>query len=223
MLPAVQVENVFKSQKEMPGIKAIPVPVEEEAPEAPAEPKEEKQESEEAKEEQTAQIEPAKKKRRTKAEIEKEKLEKALKKAEKEQEKVDLKARVKCPVCKKGPMSAHTLSYKHTCAESDLKKLPKAPTLEERFPEPVKKKKVVQYVPGDSDDEIPPPRKKKPKVVHSEESEDDDWPEAVPPPPPLVRQPAQMTYREILEIRRAEMQRAKAHREVGAIRAHFRR
>ena len=134
-------------------------------------------------------------------------------------------------------MSAHTLSYKHTCAESDLKKLPKAPTLEERFPEepaPVKKKpkKVVQYVPGDSDDEIPvqATRKKKPKVEqyalrapegHSEES--DDWPEAVPPPPPLVRQPAQMTYREILEIRRAEMQRAKAHREVGAIRAHFRR
>ena len=145
-----------------------------------------------------------------------------MKKAEKEQEKVDLKARVKCPVCKKGPMSAHTLSYKHTCAESDLKKLPKAPTLEERFPEPMKEKKVVQYVQGDSDDETPvqATRKKKPKV--SEES-DDDWPEAVPPPPPLVRQPAQMTYREILEIRRQEMQRAKAHREVGAIRAHFRR
>ena len=137
---------------------------------------------------------------------------------------MDLKARVKCPVCKKGPMSAHTLSYKHTCAESDLKKLPKAPTLEERFPEePVKKKKVVQYVPGDSDDEPPPPRKKKPKVVQYSEESEDDWPEAVPPPPPLVRQPAQMSYREILEIRRAEMQRAKAHREVGAIRAHFRR
>ena len=104
----------------------------------------------------------------------------------------------------------------------------------------MKEKKVMQYVPGDSDDEIPPPppvqatRKKKPKVVHAlrapeghaapegEESED-DWPEAVPPPPPLVRQPAQMTYREILEIRKQEMQRAKAHREVGAIRAHFRR
>ena len=69
-------KNVFKSQKEMPGIKAIPVPIEEEAPDAPAAPKEEKQESEEAKEEKTAQIEPAKKKRRTKAEIEKEKLEK---------------------------------------------------------------------------------------------------------------------------------------------------
>ena len=212
-------KNVFKSQKEMPGIKAIPVPVEEEAPEAPAEPKEEKQENEEAKEEPQAQIEPAKKKRRTKAEIEKEKLEKALKKAEKEQEKVDLKARVKCPVCKKGPMSAHTLTYKHTCAESDLKKLPKAPTLEERFPEP----------------ESPPPKppKKRKKVVQYVESEEesDDWPEAlrapegqaVPPPPPLIRQPAQLTYREILEIRKQEMQRAKAHREVGAIRAHFRR
>ena len=205
-------KNVFKSQKEMPGIKAIPVPVEEEAPEAPAEPKEEKQENEEAKEEQTAQIEPAKKKRRTKAEIEKDKLQRAMKKAEKEQEKVDLKARVKCPMCKKGPMSAHTLIYKHTCAESDLKKLPKAPTLEERFPEP----------------ESPPPKpapKKRKKVVQYVESEEEseEWPEAVPPPPPLIRQPAQLTYREILEIRKQEMQRAKAHREVGAIRAHFRR
>ena len=198
----------------MPGIKAIPVPVDQEAPEATAEPAEEKQEKEDAKEELPAQIQEPKRKRRTKAEIEKEKAEKAMKKAEKEQEKVDLKARVKCPVCKKGPMSAHTLSYKHTCAESDLKKLPKAPTLEERFPEP----------------ESPPrpaPKKRKPKVVlrdeYSEESED-DWPEAVPPPPPLVRHPpAQLSNREILEIRRQEMQRAKAYREVGAIRAHFRR
>ena len=53
-------KNVFKSQKEMPGIKAIPVPVEEEAPEA-AEPAGEKQENEEAKEEPPAQIETAKK------------------------------------------------------------------------------------------------------------------------------------------------------------------
>ena len=114
-------KNVLNCQKIMPGIKAIPVPVEEEAPEA-AEPAEEKPETPDAKEEPQAQIEPPKRKRRTKAEIEKEKVEKAVKKAEKEQEKVDLKARVKCPVCKKGPMSAHTLSYKHTCAESDLKK-----------------------------------------------------------------------------------------------------
>jgi len=197
----------------MPGIKAIPVPAEEEALETTAEHAEEKQEKEDAKEELSAQIEPPKRKRRTKAEIEKDKAEKAMKKAEKADEKVDLKVRVKCPVCKKGPMSAHTLSYKHTCAESDLKKLPKAPTLEERFPEP----------------ESPPrpaPKKRKPKVVlrdeYSEESED-DWPETLPPPPPLVRQPAQLSYREILEIRRQEMQRAKAYREVGAIRAHFRR
>ena len=196
----------------MPGIKAIPVPAEEEAPETITEPVQEKKETE-AKEEAPVQIQEPKRKRRTKAEIEKEKAGKAVKKAEKADEKVDLKARVKCPVCKKGPMSAHTLSYKHTCAESDLKKLPKAPTLEERFPESPPR---------------PAPKKRKPKVVlrapeeHSEESED-DWPEAVPPPPPLMRQPAQMTYREILEIRRGEMQRAKAHREVGAIRAHFRR
>ena len=112
-------------------------------------------------------------------------------------------------------MSQWQLLYKHTCAEPDLKKLPKAPTLEEKFPEPVEEPLS------------PPKKRKKVKVIAppSEESELDDWPEAVvvPPPPPLVRQPAQMSYREILEIRRGEMQRAKAHREVGAIRAHFRR
>ena len=122
--PRLRVKNVLKCQKIMPGIKAIPVPVDQEAPEA-AEPAEEKQENEDAKEEPPAQM--AKRKRRTKAEIEKEKLEKAMKKAKKEQEKVDLKARVKCPVCKKGPMSAHTLTYKHMCAESDLKKTPESP------------------------------------------------------------------------------------------------
>ena len=199
-----------KSQKEMPGIKAIPVPVEEEAPEDSKEPVQEEPVAE-AKEEPVEQIQEPKRKRRTKAEIEREKGEKAAKKAEKEQEKLDLKARVRCPVCKKGPMSQHALLYTHKCCETDLKKLPKAPTLEEKFPEPV-------------EEPASPPKKRKAKIVAppSEESEEDDWP-VVPPPPPLVRQPAQMSYREILEIRRGEMQRAKAHREVGAIRAHFRR
>ena len=198
----------------MPGIKAIPVPVEEEAPEDSKEPVQEEPVAE-AKEEPVEQIQEPKRKRRTKAEIEREKGEKAAKKAEKEQEKLDLKARVKCPVCKKGPMSQHALLYTHKCCEMDLKKLPKAPTLEEKFPEPVEEPLS------------PPKKRKKVKVIAhpSEESELDDWPEAVvvPPPPPLVRQPAQMSYREILEIRRGEMQRAKAHKEVGAIRAHFRR
>ena len=198
----------------MPGIKAIPVPVEEEAPEDSKEPVQEEPVAE-AKEEPVEQIQEPKRKRRTKAEIEREKGEKAAKKAEKEQEKLDLKARVRCPVCKKGPMSQHALLYTHKCCETDLKKLPKAPTLEEKFPEPVEEPLS------------PPKKRKKVKVIAppSEESELDDWPEAVvvPPPPPLVRQPAQMSYREILEIRRGEMQRAKAHREVGAIRAHFRR
>ena len=198
----------------MPGIKAIPVPVEEEAPEDSKEPVQEEPVAE-AKEEPVEQIQEPKRKRRTKAEIEREKGEKAAKKAEKEQEKLDLKARVRCPVCKKGPMSQHALLYTHKCCETDLKKFPKAPTLEEKFPEPVEEPLS------------PPKKRKKVKVIAppSEESELDDWPEAVvvPPPPPLVRQPAQMSYREILEIRRGEMQRAKAHREVGAIRAHFRR
>ena len=112
-------------------------------------------------------------------------------------------------------MSQHALLYTHKCCETDLKKLPKAPTLEEKFPEPT---------PPVEKPASPPKKRKKAKVIvpPSEESEEDDWP-VVPPPPPLVRQPAQMSYREILEIRRGEMQRAKAHREVGAIRAFFRR
>ena len=197
-----------ESQKGMPGIKAIPVPAEEDAPEtAPVEPAEPVPDAPkaEAKEEVAEQIVKPKAKRRPKEEIEKEKAEKAARKAEKEQEKVDLKARVRCPVCKKGPMSQHALLYTHKCAEADLKKLPRQPTLEEKFPEeepePIvvkkKPKKVVQYV-SDSEDEIPPP-------------------------PPLVRQPAPMSYREILAMRQAEVARSKAVREVGAIRSFFRR
>ena len=198
-----------KSQKGMPGIKAIPVPAEEDAPEtAPVEPAEPVPDAPipEAKEESVEQIVKPKAKRRPKEEVQKEKAEKAARKAEKEQEKVDLKARVRCPVCKKGPMSQHALLYTHKCAETDLKKLPKQPTLEEKFPEPeepepivVKKKpkKVVQYV-SDSEDEIPPP-------------------------PPLIRQPAPMSYREILALRQAEVAKSKAVREVGAIRSFFRR
>ena len=197
----------------MPGIKAIPVPAEEDAPETasvePVEPVPDAPKAE-AKEEVAEQIVKPKAKRRPKEEVEKEKAEKAARKAEKEQEKVDLKARVRCPVCKKGPMSQHALLYTHKCAEADLKKLPRQPTLEEKFPEPeeeepepiiVKKKpkKVVHYVQGDSDyDEIPSP-------------------------PPLIRQPAPMSYREILAMRQAEVARSKAHREVGAIRSFFRR
>ena len=204
-----------KSQKGMPGIKAIPVPAEEDAPEtAPVEPAEPVPDTPnaEAKEESVEQIVKPKAKRRPKEEVEKEKAEKAARKAEKEQEKVDLKARVRCPVCKKGPMSQHALLYTHKCADADLKKLPRQPTLEEKFPEPKeeeeepeqiivkrKAKKVVQYVEGDSDyDEIPPP-------------------------PPLIRQPAPMSYREILAMRQAEVARSKAHREVGVIRSFFRR
>ena len=105
----------------MPGIKAIPVPVEEEAPEDSKEPVQEEPVAE-AKEEPVEQIQEPKRKRRTKAEIEREKGEKAAKKAEKEQEKLDLKARVKCPVCKKGPMSQHAFLYTHKCCETDFKK-----------------------------------------------------------------------------------------------------
>ena len=64
-----------KSQKEMPGIKAIPVPVDEQTPEDSKEPVQEEPVAE-AKEEPVEQIQEPKRKRRTKAEIEREKGEK---------------------------------------------------------------------------------------------------------------------------------------------------
>ena len=75
---------------------------------------------------------------------------KAAEKAKKEQEKVDMKARVKCPVCHR-TVSQHCLLYTHKCSKEALDKKPKPPTVEEKYdsraevpePEPVEELSLI--------------------------------------------------------------------------------
>ena len=187
-------------------VKAVPVEVETEAVEVAEKEKEVeeiKEESKEIKEESKEEVkEEVKKKRRTKEEIIQAKAEKEKAKAAKEKEKIDMKTRVQCPICR-ATMSQWNLTYKHKCKKEDLDVLPKAPTFEEKFPEekpekpePKKKKKVVEIISSESEEEIPSP-------------------------PVLQREPPRMSYREILLSRQYEMQKQRAAREVGAIRKFF--
>ena len=187
-------------------VKAVPVEVEQEAVEESKEEKEEKEIKEESKDEEVQSKEEVKeevkekKKRRTKEEVIQAKAEKEKLKAAKEKEKIDMKTRVQCPICR-ATMSQWNLTYKHKCKKEDLDVLPKAPTFEEKFPEekpvkpePKKKKKVVEIISSESEDEIPSP---------------------------VEREPPRMSYREILMSRQYELQKQRAAREVGAIRKFF--
>ena len=133
---------------------------------------------------------------------------KAAEKAKKEQQAVDMKARVKCPICHR-TVSQHCLLYTHVCPQAALNEKPKVtPIPEAPEPKAPKAPKAPAYSPGDSDDE-PPPR------VRWEE----EFPEArVPPPPPLVRQPYQPSYREQLMLRQRERQHHQALAQVAPIR-----
>ena len=119
-------------------VKAVPVEVEQEAGEVAEKEKEVeeiKEESKEIKEESKEEVkEEVKKKRRTKEEVIQAKAEKEKLKAAKEKEKIDMKTRVQCPICR-ATMSQWNLTYKHKCKKEDLDVFPKAPTLEEKFPE----------------------------------------------------------------------------------------
>ena len=111
-------------------VKAVPVEVEEEPPKEA-----EVQDAEPAKEESKAEeVEKKRKPRRSKEEMIEEKARKEKAKAAKDAEKIEMKARVQCPICK-AKMSQWNLLYKHTCSKEKLEKKPKAPTLEEKFPE----------------------------------------------------------------------------------------
>ena len=111
-------------------VKAIPVEVEEELPNEA-----EVKDAESAKEEsKVEEVEQKRKPRRSKEEMIEEKARKEKAKAAKEAEKIEMKARVQCPICK-AKMSQWNLLYKHTCSKEKLEKKPKAPTLEEKFPE----------------------------------------------------------------------------------------
>ena len=172
---------------------------------------------------------------------------KAAEKAKKEQEKVDMKARVKCPVCHR-TVSQHCLLYTHKCSQAALDKKPKPPTVEEKFekkevePEPPEEedvpvapkraKKVVRYMPGDSDEEPVTgpgaPKSFSDRLYERGDQEFLGYPKArVPPPPPLVRQqayqPYQPSYREQLIMRQRERQHQQALSQVAPIRRLFKR
>ena len=161
-----------------------------------------------------------------------------------------MKARVKCPVCHR-TVSQHCLLYTHKCSQAALDKKPKTPTVEEKFEtkeveqeeEPVaptvapKKavrapKKVVRYMPGDSDEEpVTGPGAPKSFSDRLYERGDEEFlgyaKARVPPPPPLVRQQAyqtyQPTYREQLIMRQRERQHQQALSQVAPIRRLFKR
>ena len=173
---------------------------------------------------------------------------KEAEKAKKEQEKVDMKARVKCPVCHR-TVSQHCLLYTHKCSQAALDKKPKPPTVEEKFekpePEPVeeaapapkRRAKKVTYIPGDSDEEpVTGPGAPKSYSDRLYERGDQEFlgiPERAPPPPPLVRQQAyapqyapqayQPSYREQLIMRQRERQHQQALSQVAPIRRLFKR
>ena len=240
-------------------VKAVPVEAAEEAGEPPKPPPEEPVAAETKKEEvpekpapkaksrAKAKAKPLSAKAAAKAQAAAEKAQvasdKAAEKAKKEQEKVDMKARVKCPVCHR-TVSQHCLLYTHKCSQAALDKKPKPPTVEEKFekkevePEPPEEdvpvapkraKKVVRYMPGDSDEEPVTgpgaPKSFSDRLYERGDEEFLGYPKArVPPPPPLVRQQAyQPTYREQLIMRQRERQHQQALSQVAPIRRLFRR
>ena len=243
-------------------VKAVPVEAAEEAGEPPKPPPEEPVAAETKKEEVSEKPAPkAKSRAKAKAkplsakaaEKAAEKAQaasdKAAEKAKKEQEKVDMKARVKCPVCHR-TVSQHCLLYTHKCSQAALDKKPKTPTVEEKFEtkeveeEPVapkkavREKKVVRYMPGDSDEEPVTgpgaPKSFSDRLYERGDQEFLGYPKArVPPPPPLVRQqayaaphayqPYQPSYREQLIMRQRERQHQQALSQVAPIRRLFRR
>ena len=165
-----------------------------------------------------------------------------------------MKARVKCPVCHR-TVSQHCLLYTHKCSQAALDKKPKMPSVEEKFetkevepeeedvPVAPKKavrapKKVVRYMPGDSDEEPVTgpgaPKSFSDRLYERGDEEFLGYPKArVPPPPPLVRQqayaapqayqPYQPSYREQLIMRQRERQHQHALSQVAPIRRLFKR
>ena len=194
-------------------VKAVPVEVEEEPPKEA-----EVQDAEPAKEESKAEeVEKKRKPRRSKEEMIEEKARKEKARAAKDAEKIEMKARVQCPICK-AKMSQWNLLYKHTCSKEKLEKKPKAPTLEEKFPELDEdegKKKEEKDDEPPSVIQLPEKKVRRKKVVEIVESETDSEP---PSPPPLERHPPRMSYREILMNRQYEQQKQRARREVSVIR-----
>ena len=91
---------------------------------------------EESNPEEESQIEEAPVKKKTVRQLQKE-----AEKRAREQVKLDMKVKVKCPVCRR-TMSQHCLLYTHKCAKANLEKLPKqtgVKEIEEELAKPVEK------------------------------------------------------------------------------------
>ena len=161
---------------------------------------------------------------------------KAAEKAKKEQEKVDMKARVKCPVCHR-TVSQHCLLYTHVCSKAALDSKPKTATVEEKFEkpeepvvesvEPPKRVRIARpkdvpsvpkTLPDDSEEDVPPPPRSPPPLLRQSAA-----PARERPTPPLAPYPPQLSYREQLILRQRERQHHAALAQVAPIRRLFRR
>ena len=100
-----------------------------------------------------------------------------------------------------------------------MDKKPKAPTLEEKYPELDEDEGKKEKGDEPPVSIVPPEKKvqkrKKVEIVESDSESDFDEP---PSPPPLERHPPRMSYREILMNRQYEQQKQRAQREVSVIR-----
>ena len=149
---------------------------------------------------------------------------KAAEKAKKEQQAVDMKARVKCPICHR-TVSQHCLLYTHVCPQAALNKKPKMP--------PLGGAPALAPLPEEpSASEARPSRAKASGPSRPRYSGDSDEPprrweeefDEAPPPPPLVRQPVyQPSYREQLMLRQRERQHHQALAHFAPIRKLFKR
>ncbi len=164
-------KKILRTKKTTMPIKAVPVPIPEEPSEVPEEPK-----SEEAPE-APKKKQPAPKSKAAQAAV------KAAAKAQqkawtamaKEQEKLDMKTRVKCGICRR-TVSQHCLLYTHKCPQAALDAKPKTPTVEEKFPDPPPRQNPPVEEPVDEAPPPPEPLAGRPKKVRIKQ----------PPPPPVI-------------------------------------
>ena len=153
---------------------------------------------EESNVEEEGQIEEAPVKKKTVRQLQKEAEKRAA-----QQVKLDMKVKVKCPVCRR-TMSQHCLLYTHKCAKANLEKLPKQTGVKEieeeleKKPEPAigevtTGSRHFEEVHGTDFEEPPSPEwqevKKKVRAKPKPEVR-----EYVPDPPPLVRHDNRYAY-----------------------------
>ena len=136
-----------------------------------------------------------------------------------------MKARVKCPICRR-TVSQHCLLYTHRCGKQALDERPKMARVEEKYPEP-KAPEPAQPQPPTPEPEEPEPVLPEPEPKRVRRPRVYEEYEEIPEPPPLIRQPVraepQYTYEQVLRMRQLEQARQRAHAQIAPIRNHFRR